>query len=280
MNKKGVENYILYLAFMGIFALIVTMAIFKGVGSASDGTFFWKVFYARDPAMLIDIGQAGRGDLEINYNLVQATRPLVFELKENSVQVFEYSDFIDNPRPTSFRFATGPNVIIENKELFTSYFKIYLSASSVKISEEALKTQTCANFNTSEKPEDITIYVESNDLFIATLVESGLSREGFTIADKAKDANLGILIENSDRESLAFYYKKNLRKSERLTCLITNEIVESSSEELFVTNIERIDGNSAQFTKLLGAEDGLVVEAKLNDDIGKSIAKGVITFYG
>jgi len=63
--------------------------------------------------------------------------------------------------------------------------------------------------------------------------------------------------------------------------LIKNQIIEDNPEGLFISRLEKIEDNSEWKNTLASAKLGMLVEVNnLNNEIGKSITKGVINYYG
>ncbi|MBC8501029.1 MAG: hypothetical protein H8D38_04675 [DPANN group archaeon] len=281
MNKKGSERKAIFLTAMALLGLIVGLAIFKGVSNFLDDTTYWKIYYARDLGLLMDIGMAARGDIEINYNFIQAEKPLVFKLKKQHIEIYDYNPEIKEPVLTTFRFATDNKIIIGTNELLASYFKIFFSEDKVNVSEEPLEQALCPGLNTSSAPEFTLIFVKSDNPEIEELIKNGLKIENFVITLSPELASLSLVVQKTEKESLNFYYEKETRRSKKLSCLIKNQIIEDNPEGLFISRLEKIEDNSEWKNTLANAKLGMLVKVNnLNNEIGKSITKGVISYYG
>ncbi|NQU98103.1 hypothetical protein HQ533_01435 [Candidatus Woesearchaeota archaeon] len=279
MNKRGNERKIIFLTSMMMAALIVGLLMFRAVSNFLDDTTYWRLYYSRDLGLLMDMGQAGRGIIELNYELVNSAKPLVFRLTENAVGLYDYNPKINNPIPTSFRFARDSKIIIEPNEVFSSYVKIYFSESKTRISEEPLKEEICPEIDTTADPTQTSIFVKSDTPIFEALVKNELAE--FNIVDSEKNADLTIILQKSDDEGLNFYYHKSARRSEKLSCLMKNSILQDDSITIKVTSLQNIAQDSQWFETLENSKLGLVVEVKEpSNDLLKLIAEGVKNYYG
>ncbi|MFC2135446.1 hypothetical protein ACFLTH_12605 [Bacteroidota bacterium] len=296
MNKKGDENRLMFFVGMAILGFLIGAGILGAINNYLDDTTYWKIYYARDIGLMLDAGITGRGDFELNYDFGEAEKPLVFKLKEQWVEIYDYESPVPNPPKTRFRYATDNNVPVEETELFSQYMTFQLSGDVVRAIEGNPKKEFCPEFNTiAENPGDISINIEfPANKAIKTFISSGLNIKGFNTYNLPPEPDLTIILTVGEGKLTRMYYYDDPQRSDKLACIIRNKIIdEIIDEDEFITlsetqqedtiyfgKVEMLKDSSEWAKKLSKSGFGLVIEApNFNEGLAKAITKGVVKYY-
>ncbi|MBU0471759.1 MAG: hypothetical protein KKF89_05270 [Nanoarchaeota archaeon] len=279
MNKRGSERKVIFLASMMMIALIIGLLMFRTVSNFLDDTTFWKLHYSRDLGLLMDIGQTGRGTMQLNYDLTQSNKPLTVILAENAIRIYDYNLQIQRQEPVSFRFAKDKNINVETTQLSSSYMKISFSEEKTSITKKPLEKKSCPNINTKSEPSQTKIYIQSNVPIIAALMKQELSE--FIIVNNPEEADLTLIIDKSNEQGLTFYYLKQARKSEKLSCNIKNNLIDSETTQFELTTLQTTPEDSEFIETITKSTFSLTISTnELTNELIELIAKGVKEFYG
>ncbi|MFH1589983.1 MAG: hypothetical protein ABIB43_05435 [archaeon] len=267
---------------MVLIALTGGLMAFSGVNNYLDDTTFWKIYYARDIGTIMDVGQTGRGDIELNYNFMEAAKPLTFGLTKPLVELYDRDTELREPLKTTFRYAQDEKIEVKYDTIDATNFKMYFTNKEVIISGEPLKEEVCIEVINMKTPETTEIYVYSDDSEVESLIKIGLRNKQYKVVDELKDdLDLALIILEGKEEDLIFTYNQFLGKSERLSCMIRNKLVEENPDTLFITQLKKIDENSIWKEVIEKADVGMILElGSLDKSDTLPIVEGVIGYYG
>ncbi|MBU1201838.1 MAG: hypothetical protein KJ583_02565 [Nanoarchaeota archaeon] len=290
MNKRGDEKLskkLTFYAFIFILVAIVILSVFRFIGNTLDDTTFWRGYYAKDAGLMISAGETGRGVFELSYNTKKAEKPLVFNLKiNNEVEIYDHDPNAKTKQSSTFKFIGDKKIKIEPAEIISTFFNIYIDDKKVNASKEAIKKDSCPSIDTKATLiSNIKIYVDSDDKFknFENLLINDLKISGFKIANSKyeSDIDLALILANSSTNTLSFFYEHTPRKSEKISCIIKNKLVEKYPDKYSYYKINKIDYNSKWWFALSKSNVGLVFEInELTDDAILLIGDSVEEYYG
>lgn len=270
MKKRGGSTTkLIFMTAVIIMALMVGLTFLKYVSDQMDNTSFWRNYYAKDLAYLMTIGQTGRGELDVNYDLTRANKPLAFELADKMVVLYE--PYEDGDVVTTHRYPFDESMSLDGKRILSSYFKLSFLENSIGVKEEDLKRESCPSIKTNAAAENITIYVKDD---LDEVLSHGLEREGFNMAgSRFASRNLTIGLNSSEKNhTITFYYSGDVRKMDKLSCIIKNLFVEEGSEEFYLSEFKPLDDEDSQ---------ALIVSVKNPARThAKAVIDGVKEYYG
>jgi len=291
MNKKGSERRLIYILAMSTLAFLVALGLFAGVRNFLQDTSYWKMYYARDLGLLMDASISGRGEMELNYDFSDAAKPLVLNFKDQVVEIHNYNPLVKKPIVTKFRFARDNNIPVTPTNLISQYFTILISNDYVRIVEETPKKEFCPEFDSTVNPRETTIAINyEQDPIIEELIRSGLSE--FKVNNLPSKTDFSLILEEQAQGKLTvMYYYFEPKKSDKMGCLIRNQIIEDNEEitvssnlngdTIYFAELQRLSEDSKYVEEIKKSDLGLVIVApKITNELAISITKGVLKYYG
>jgi len=248
MNKKGYMQTLWFVILEGAVLLMFIITGFAFMSDMADGTTYWKNFYARDVALLVDTMEAAPGEVSFNYNFLNTPKDLQIELNNDSVEVYEYVEGVDKSRvtPASFPFAKANNIKVEENNFFSMFFTLKKTDvkedgfdSKISMTENNFAVSTTISVPAS-CPKTIPGNIKETKIYFKTKNDKLLSLKA-TLQDLFKkqvysedeeniyetnilnvgesQADIIIVLDFADEDKLEVYYKDSDIKSKSISCI-------------------------------------------------------------
>ena len=289
MRKKGgnSDNKLIFIGFiLGIVALVIFL-IFQFVSNALDDTTYWRMYYFKDAGTMISLADSGRGVFDLSYNTINAEKPLAFELHNNSmIQIYDIYQNSRQKDDTTFRFISDNHSEIEPSKIYSPYFNIQVTKKKVSLSTMPLRRDICDTPSTKKTPADTKIFIHTDikdNGFLKFQFQKKLTDKGFIIARSENEEGINlslVIIKGSDDKSISFFYKDNVRRSKKLSCIITNNYISSFPDTIYNSRFEKLNPNSDYNKYFVNSDDELVIITKnLEPDTVDNYIQGVMEYY-
>jgi len=287
--KKGEEklsNKLIFYSIVFVLVAVIIFSMFRFVSNALDDTTFWRYYYSRDIGLIASMGQSGRGTLDMQYEMVNAEKPLAFDIyPNNTIQTFEWINSEKN-LPTSFVFfGSGETKLVQNR-VASKYFNIFITPDKAEFTSENLRKDSCLFLDTKQDLKNVKMYFDSSlnspDLenFVKT-VKQGLLKPKMASSKYEQGIDLTIIFIKGAEDSINFFYDHNLRRNERLSCMIKNKLLEKFPDKFFASRLTKIPDNSIWKRTLENSDIGLVIALKdYSFESAVPIVAGVNEYYG
>lgn len=112
-NKRGKNAFVLlfYFFFSLVFSALFIIAVMSKVNAAVNNSLFYKKFYSRDLALLVDALHASNANFSIDYDFYTRKSSIDVNLTKDRVIVSDSSELpLEQRAQTVFLFAHNPSV--------------------------------------------------------------------------------------------------------------------------------------------------------------------------
>ncbi|MFH1506291.1 MAG: hypothetical protein ABIE94_04890 [archaeon] len=316
MNKKGFVQDLWFVIMEVIILVLIIVSLFSYVNHIADGTLYWKNYYARDIALIMDTVHAAPGEVNFNYNVLNSVKPLEIHIEEDRVKVYEYRPDLskDKLTPAAFYFAVDSKTKVEKSEFNTISFnfmkakvfddqqynaRIWIDEQSgllplnilmvcpTSITGGVLKEQKI--FFRTEDPalsqlEQAIKLIFKNQVYGADEVDDW---EDNIDKVKERDADLVVILDFSSDENVNTYFSALNLKSQKLACLFLLNILEldhfKDKQGFGKTSLELADED---LKKLLSQKTAVILELGPEagglpmNEVALAIFEGIKVYYG
>lgn len=263
MNKRGSEDKLFFLLWELLAFGMVLIIIIITVRGVVNNTTYWKNYYARDIAMIIDIENINQGDFIINYNLKDFSENIltkiyfidekIFEitLSEKAVLVYDYPKE-ESKYPTVFPFGKNKNIKIINESTSEKFITINKIGDRLFLNNYNIETaEVCPSFSTTKDLSRIKLN--------SIAINNKIKKYSDNLNALFKSSRFGF-DPNSVNESTIFfdlqqnftiYYSEEYYKSQKLACLLKMNFLEKYQ---YGPELKKYDGslnNNNEFTNFL-----------------------------
>lgn len=212
-NKRGDEEKLWNI--FNQFAILVGIGllVFAFVYQKADNTVYWKNYFARDNALVVDSLEASPGKIGFVYYTPRREKDFLVSLKSSEIIVY---DFPKQERGVyaNYPFANDANIKITESETSSKAFR-YEYASGIlgigiqqPLCDKSLKSISEINFS--------IITIDQTLSYLSNSIESNLENEGFVT--NVQDPKLVIYLKNSPDEKLNIVYPSGSLSSKNLAC--------------------------------------------------------------
>ncbi len=282
-NKRGMTTLQRVLGIVVLIVLVAT-ALFMFVRNTVDDTTFWKNYYAKDTALIVELLHASSGDTDINYNAWDSSKLLQFFLRSDRMDIYDYNPevSVDRQLATPFRFAHNDNISVETNNISSTYFRIVKRDDKILLMKDALKASFCPTLPiTSSNISSKKFFIDSSNQNSLSLIAGALriyfQRAGATIVFSKDDADVSLSLQshNEPKNILRFYYANSIerRQTNKLTCMIKNKMVQSLPDHFAATESEPIINGDVDREVVNSDKIGLYIEFGSELELGEFSGK-------
>ena len=283
MFKKGEVSLLWFIIIDLILIVMMSSAAFIFVESKLNDDSFWKNYYAKDTAMLLD-SMVAEGDIKTDYEIMQGSKLFEFDFLTGIVKTTIYTDDVpkENRLPAIKSWAKPESIDFEEKTLIPVTFFFEKSQNNLAVKEKGLAMISCPYVNTKANFFDKTIYVELDDsnvpaeLNVQQILQSLTSRLK-TASRYQADISLKLSFSSQEENILKIYYSNNnLLENQKLGCLVANNFIRYFPE--YFSEIILEPGYAADSELGLDIEMGSI--KSLDEEAQKEIINFANSIYG
>ncbi|MEM4637548.1 MAG: hypothetical protein QXK76_00810 [Candidatus Woesearchaeota archaeon] len=263
MNKRGSENTLFFLLWeLLAFGMVLIIIIVTVRGVVNNNT-FWKNYYARDIAMIIDIENINQGDFIINYKLKDFSENVltkfyfiddkIFEisLSENSVLVYDYPKE-ESKYPAVFPYAKNKNIKVINDSISETFITINKIGDKIFLNSYNIETtEVCPSFSTTK---DFNM-IKFNSIPINNKIKSYSDNLNALLKSSRFGSNPNSLNESTIfldfQSNFTVYYSEDSLKSQKFACIFKMKFLEKYQ---YAPELKKYDGfldNNIDFINFL-----------------------------
>lgn len=263
MNKRGSEDKLFFLLWeLLAFAMALIIIIVTVRGVVNNNT-YWKNYYARDIAMIIDIEHINQGDFIINYKLKDFSENVltkmyfiddkIFEvtLSENSVLVYDYPKE-ENKYPAVFPFGKNKNIKITNESTSEKFITINKIGDKISLNDYSIETaEVCPSFSTTKEPNMIRL----NSVYTNNKMKNYADNLNALLKSSRFGSNPNSLNESTIfldfQSNFTVYYSEDSFKSQKFACIFKMKFLEKYQ---YAPELKKYNGfldNNADFINFL-----------------------------
>jgi len=289
-GQAGPERLIYYVMFelfmLGVLALALYMYVYGEVGDST----FWKNYYARDNALLLDTLPAADGNVHFTYDQVRyiESDSFRFTFLPNKVIIADEEDY-EETQAKWFPYGMKTGLIYNLPEPFIPY-KYYFDKNRDTITVSKAITETgCSEINTAA---DITkqtfTFVTSHEetalllkQYVKTRLElfGGVPRSNLDVSD----GNVTIGFAVADENALYYVETNNLFEHQKFACLlgnrwsVTNRPVQTYEQfQLKIPGVENVFVSDLAFFVTVNDDDWTSVDIQNTAD---NIYGSLVEYY-
>jgi len=256
MSSTAMQVYEIFISCLFVIALIVSVV------NISENTNYWKGYYAKDNALVLDSLLSGPGESEYVYYLVKTGINLEFDFKKDRVVLAE--DVEAKERSIKwFPFGTGDDIRVSEQKITTPTSFLYSKilegdVFAVAINPEEEDLLTCKKVNIGKATDSLSVFVDYEDQPIPQIIEPLKARfraESGEDTEPHEDfADIIIYIEFSEEGNNEFIidYPESamLREHDSLSCFMKNEIASRFPQKFDSINAHSIERGDYDFGRL------------------------------
>jgi hypothetical protein len=290
MNKKGEMEDLWFVVMEAVILGLTAFALFAYARNVADSTLYWKNFYARDVALVVDTMHAAPGEVNMNYDFLNIPRLLELELSKDKVKVYEYEPGVDKSKlsPGTFYFAQDKYIQVEPSSFFSYYFVLekanfpkgseFSSKISVRQQEEAVSSEiikeSCPEAITQAVLKEKKIYIKAENTKLSSLeaaVKDLFKKRVYAETEEEQynnnilnlreaDAELIVILSFSQDSKLNVYYNENDVNSEKLACILLLNLQNTDYFQGKSPSKKSSTQLSADLQRFFAQKDAVVIE--------------------
>jgi hypothetical protein len=272
-NKRGgLKKNIYFMTFEVIVLGLILLYMVMKVNSAVDATSYWKKYYAKDNALLIEALHGAPGDVDFSYEINYDRHLLELEFMKSRVNVYDFKEVVEGQRrlPESFLFGKSEYINVVPTNLILRQYYFSKSPSNIMINRSAAIIEDCPQTPIIESLKDHKIYFDSgegfeNDAYTEEEVMESVVEDAKQFLrlhfraeygdnqnyyqnniEGATEGNADVIVSvnmNDQEENiLIIYYPKNSEedKGEKLACILKEKITDALPYYFTSTKVEVI----------------------------------------
>ncbi|MFH1400067.1 MAG: hypothetical protein ABIH41_00980 [Nanoarchaeota archaeon] len=145
MDCRGEGRKLWLIAFEIIALAVIGLAFMLKVQDITQDTTYWRLYYTKDHALLINTMHAADGDVTLNYDMAKSARLFDYELLADRVQMSVYSPRGQSKLSTYHRFATDTLNTIVPARMQPVSITFSRSDTDITIKEGLVSQDACTN---------------------------------------------------------------------------------------------------------------------------------------
>ncbi|MEM4259647.1 MAG: hypothetical protein QXG00_00265 [Candidatus Woesearchaeota archaeon] len=245
-NKRGDEEKLWNIFNQFAILMGIGLLVFAFVYQKSDNTIYWRNYFARDNALVIDSLEASPGKIGFVYYSPRREKDFLVSLKSSEIFVY---DFPKQERGVyaNYPFANDINIKIIESETSSKAFR-YEYASGVlgigiqqPLCDKSLKSVSETNFS--------IITLDQNLFYLSNSIENNLENTGFV--KDINNPNLIIYVKNSPDEKLSIFYPPGSFMSKNLACELKYTFNNFFNTQFAEQNIQEFSQISSEKTAIM-----------------------------
>ncbi|MFH1174054.1 MAG: hypothetical protein V1725_02920 [archaeon] len=266
---KGQMSLPWYFIFELVMLGVVAVALMIYVRGEVNDTTYWRNYFARDTALIMDLLPVADGDVAFTYQQipqVDLKQGIFIEFGTDRVSVYEQSDKKKNS-PANFPYATDNRLTYLLPETFVPYI-IYLNKNGNRIEvSQQLSLSGCIDFSTSANISEKRIAFDADESMQSHLLAQfrfDLPLEHLGVAWDTADVRIA-LFQNSSYTATKLYYLDgpNVFGMQKFTCILKKRY------DLDVTSILSMQELPVRGVQDINAEIAIVILTPPLDNTGQ-----------
>lgn len=266
-----------------IIDLVLTAMFFVAAGmyvreKVNDDS-FWKGYYAKDTALLLD-SMVDEGDIKIEYEVMRGYELFEFEFLPGKVNVYTYRTDVSKEQqlPAVKLWAKPEPIDFESITFVPATFYFQKQGNKLFINEASSSLLSCPTVQTGISK----VFFKPIDSGANNIVQMLRNNPSIKNSEEA-DAEIvmALKVDKLTENNLKVHYSENeVLKNHKLACLITNSIISKHPDYFTEPSLEPYDLSQLSDKQVvvqiwLGLKD-----TKDMQGFADAISGGILEYYG